>query len=115
MIDILINISEMVGAIVVIIGAFVKIEKWTKGKISGWLLKSIFDRLDSIDNNMKELNTRLAKVEVDDLKLIIMSEDIPIEERLQAGERYISLGGNGAIKIHCKILKEEYEKQIRRD
>lgn len=113
MIDILINVSEMVGAIVVIIGAFVKIEKWTKGKISGWLLRSVFERLDSIDNNMKEMNRRLAKVEVDDLKLIIMSEDIPIEERLQAGERYISLGGNGAIKIHCKILKEEYEKQIR--
>ena len=113
MIDIMINVSEMVGAIVVIIGAFVKIEKWTKGKISGWLLKSVFDRLDSIDNNMKEMNKRLAKVEVDDLKLIIMSEDIPIEERIQAGERYLSLGGNGAIKIHCKILKEEYEKQIR--
>ena len=113
MLDILINLSEMIGAIIVIIGAFVKIEKWTKGRISGWLLKSVFDRLDSIDNNMKEVNRRLAKVEVDDLKLIIMSEDIPIEERLEAGERYISLGGNGAIKIHCKILKEEYEKQIR--
>lgn len=113
MVDIMINISEMVGAIVVIIGAFVKIEKWTKGKISGWLLKSVFDRLDSIDKNMKEMNGRLAKVEVDDLKLIIMSEDIPIEERIDAGERYLSLGGNGAIKIHCKILKEEYEKQIR--
>jgi hypothetical protein len=113
MIDILINVSEMVGAIVVIIGAFVKIEKWTKGKITKWLLKPMFERLDSIDNNMKEMNKRLAKVEVDDLKLIIMSEDIPIEERLDAGERYISLGGNGAIKIHCKILKEEYEKQIR--
>ena len=113
MIDILINISEMVGAIVVIIGAFVQIEKWSKGKRAKWLLKPMFERLDSIDNNMKEMNKRLAKVEVDDLKLIIMSEDIPIEERLQAGERYISLGGNGAIKIHCKILKEEYEKQIR--
>lgn len=113
MTDILINVSEMVGAIIVIISAFVKIEKWTKGKISKWLLKPMFDRLDSIDKNMKEISGRLAKVEVDDLKLIIMSEDIPIEERLDAGERYVSLGGNGAIKIHCKILKEEYEKQIR--
>ena len=113
MIDILINISEMAGAIVVIIGAFVKIEKWTKGKMTGWLLKPIFVRLDRIEENMKEMSKRLGKVEVDDLKLIIMSEDIPIEERLNAGERYISLGGNGAIKIHCKILKEEYEKQIR--
>ena len=111
--DIIINISEMVGAIVVIIGAFVKIEKWTKGKITKWLLKPMFDRLDSIDKNMKEMNSRLAKVEVDDLKLIIMSEDIPIEERINAGERYVSLGGNGAIKVQCKILKEEYEKQIR--
>lgn len=113
MIDILINISEMVGAIVVIIGAFVKIEKWTKGKISSWLLKSMFERLDKIDENIKEINTRLAKVEVNDLKLIIMSEEIPIEERIEAGKKYIEMGGNGAIKIHCKILAEEYEKQIR--
>ena len=113
MTNLLINVAELVSAFTIVIVALVKIEKWTKGKISEWLLKSVFDRLDSIDKNMKEMNGRLAKVETDDLKLIIMSEDIPIEERIQAGDRYLSLGGNGAIKIHYKMLKEEYEKQIR--
>jgi len=45
------------------------------------------------------------------LKLTIMSEEIPLEERLIAGEKYVQEGGNGAIKAKYRLLQEEYEKR----
>ena len=32
------------------------------------------------------------------LRLVIMSEEIPLEERIKAGDDYIKEGGNGAIR-----------------
>lgn len=100
------TIAELIGAISVIIGAFIAIEKWTKGKLSAWLLKPVIEKIDN-------LSERFDKMELDQLKLIIMSEEIPIEERLQAGERYLFKGGNGAIKVHLHVLKEKYEESIK--
>ena len=41
------------------------------------------------------------------LRLIIVTEAIPLSERIVAGDRYISLGGNGAVKaVYEKLLKE---------
>jgi hypothetical protein len=48
---------------------------------------------------------------ITDLKLIIMSEEMPLGERLQAGEKYVSLGQNGEIKAKYKLLQHEYEEQ----
>ncbi len=41
-----------------------------------------------------------------------MNDKIPIEERITCGDRYIDLGGNGAIKVYVKELKEEYKKKL---
>lgn len=48
---------------------------------------------------------------ITDLKLIIMSEEMPIGERLQAGEKYVALGQNGEIKAKYKLLQHEYERE----
>ncbi|MCH5192183.1 MAG: hypothetical protein J1F23_08480 [Oscillospiraceae bacterium] len=32
------------------------------------------------------------------LRLVIMSDEMPLTERIAAGDKYIALGGNGAIK-----------------
>ena len=111
----LITVAEIVGALVAIIGAMVAFEKWTKGKLTKWLLKSVIDEISAIKNEITELKDHLSKVELDDLKLIIMSEEMPIEERLSAGKRYISQGGNSAVKIHVKLLEEQYEKILRKE
>lgn len=111
----IIDISKLIGAITVIIGALITIEKWSKGKISNWLLKSIFERFEAIDKAIKDTRDHLKKIERDNLKVIIMSEEIPIEERLQAGERYIELGGNSVIKIHYNELKRKYESKIKKE
>ena len=41
------------------------------------------------------------------LKLVVINENIPLDERVLAGERYIALGGNGAIKKLVLKLTEE--------
>lgn len=45
------------------------------------------------------------------LRLVIVTPEIPLSERIAAGDRYIALGGNGAVKHQyedlLKQLKEE--------
>lgn len=54
--ELLINIAELVGALTAIIAAIITVEKWTKGKISAWLLKPVFTRLDNIDNRILKMD-----------------------------------------------------------
>ncbi len=69
-----------------------------------------------------DLNKKIEAVEqhcfenyITDLKLIIMSEEMPIGERLQAGEKYVSLGLNGEIKAKYKHLQREYEREAQQN
>lgn len=69
-----------------------------------------------------DLNNKIEAVEqhcfenyITDLKLIIMSEEMPIGERLQAGEKYVSLGQNGEIKAKYKLLQQEYEREAQHE
>lgn len=66
-------------------------------------------------NPLKSIESRIEKLEaysqsdyMNTLKLTIMSEEIPLEERLIAGEKYVQEGGNGAIKVKYQLLREEY-------
>lgn len=63
----------------------------------------------------RNLNKRLAKIEEHDqkqylglLRLTIMSENMPISERIIAGKEYIDAGGNGDIKKFYKEFLEEH-------
>lgn len=49
-----------------------------------------------------------------ELQIIIISEEMPIGERLRAGEDYIALGGNGEIKAKYNVLKQIYEEEARK-
>lgn len=44
------------------------------------------------------------------LRLTIMSEDMPISERIIAGDRYIKLGGNGDVKKYYQQMLTEHTK-----
>lgn len=110
------NVAELIGALATITGAFFAVNKYTKGKILAWFQKPILDRIDKLenkhDNSIKEIHKRIDKIELEDLKQNIMNDKIPLEERLDCGERYIKLGGNGAIKVYVKELQEEYKKKL---
>lgn len=44
------------------------------------------------------------------LRLTIMSEEMPISERIIAGDKYVKKGGNGDVKSYYKKLIEEHTK-----
>lgn len=47
---------ELIGALSVLIGAIIAIEKWTRGKLSLWLLNPVFTRLDNIDDRLLKMD-----------------------------------------------------------
>lgn len=100
--EFLIQAGAVVAAITAIIVFVNRLVKAFRKMIS--YIQSIGDRLTTIEKHTKENY-------LTGLKLVIMSEEIPIEERLIAGEEYVNLGGNGQIKAKYHVLKEEYEEK----
>jgi hypothetical protein len=84
-----------------------------------WKLTAlVVDKIKKCIKFFTDLKTKIEAVEqhclenyITDLKLIIMSEEMPLGERLQAGEKYVALGQNGEIKAKYKLLQHEYEEQ----
>lgn len=113
-------LGALAGAISTIIALLVTIQKITKGKLVNWIVKPIVDplrrRMDEfeINNNMckNKITDELRELKIDNLKQIIMNDNIPISERLEAGDRYINMGGNGAIKVYYKKLRDQYYNNI---
>lgn len=68
-------------------------------------LQEIIGRLERVERHQH--NDYLGM-----LRLTIMSEEMPMEERLKAGEEYVKEGGNGAVKARYQILIKEYQKEI---
>ena len=62
-------------------------------------LKEVLEKIETIDRHQREnyLTT---------LRLTICSEEIPLEERIAAGDKYVALGGNGAVKHKYEELIE---------
>ena len=63
----------------------------------------------------KNLDNRLGKIESHDekqylgiLRLTIMSDNMPISERITAGKEYIDRGGNGDVKKFYNEFLEEH-------
>lgn len=44
------------------------------------------------------------------LRLTVMSEQVPLSERLIAGKKYVDLGGNGDVKLYYENLVREHTK-----
>ena len=42
------------------------------------------------------------------LRLTIMSEDMPISERIIAGDKYVKKGGNGEVKKYYQKMLQEH-------
>lgn len=70
--------------------------------LSGFIggIWKMFKKINDFQENLN-YNTLIS------LKLLIINEQIPLDERVMAGEKYISLGGNGAIKQLVNKLTEE--------
>lgn len=88
-----INIITAIVTILPIIGAFFA---------SIW---KIFKKIDAIQDEFRE-NT------IATLRLTIVNEHLPIDERIKAGEKYIAMGGNGSVKKIVQKLIDEHAKEL---
>lgn len=92
--DMIIKIAAVLAAVTTITAFFGKIFKMTSQTYEA----------------VKKLREHTLENYMSTLRLTVISEEMPIEERLNAGEKYISLGGNGAIKCRYQQLQKEYLK-----
>lgn len=95
MLDNLLLIGSIISAIT-IIGAF---------------MFKIYKFFSNIEKKYDEMNETLRKNTLYILKIAILSDEMPIVDRIHAGEAYIAMGGNGMVKKKLEKLMQEYEKQ----
>lgn len=84
--------SAIAGAIGIIFSFFIAIWK-------------LFKKIDTIQEEFTE-NT------IATLRLTIVNEHLPMDERIHAGEKYISMGGNGSVKKIVNQLIEEHADEL---
>ena len=85
------TIASLVTAITVIITSIYKMYK---------LARRVEEKLESYDKNIEELNLHLNK-------MALLDTNLPVIDRLHAGEWYLAHGGNGfGKKIYKQLLEE---------
>ena len=92
---IILRAAALVSAVTIIAVAIRKILK---------PLKEVLEKIETIERHQREnyLTT---------LRLTICSEEIPLEERIAAGDKYVALGGNGAVKHKYEELIERLDEK----
>lgn len=92
MIDTIILLGGVAGAIIAILT----------------LIGKIYSAVRKMSKEFVIIKEHTEENYLNNLRLVIMSNEMPIEERLNAGEKYVKLGGNGQIKAFYKKLQKEY-------
>lgn len=64
----------------------------------------------TITKDLKDLKEENKEQSLAILRLTVMSNDMPISERLIAGEKYIKKNGNGDVKHYYEKLIKEHTK-----
>ena len=62
--------------------------------------------------NRRNINRRLDKLEQNDNMLMMHDTHLPLSVRLDAGKRYIDMGGNGSAATYYEKLKEKYKEKV---
>ena len=87
----IIQIASIITALTVIIGCIFKLYN---------LARRVVNKLDSYDKNLEQLNLHLNK-------MALLDTNLPLVDRLHAGEWYIAHGGNGlGKKVYNQLLEE---------
>ena len=92
--------SALTTVVQAIVGAIQK--KKGKGDAQSAHLKEIDEKIDKLTHLQDEQYLSI-------LRLTIMSEEMPMSERLIAGKKYLKRGGNGDVKTALKKLEDQCE------
>lgn len=80
------------------------------GSILATLITLIFQN-GSIKKDIKKMKEHDDEQYLDILRLTIMSENMPMTERIIAGKKYIDRGGNGDVKKYYEKLIDDHVKE----
>lgn len=80
------------------------------GVIGGVVVK-FYRQIKSILDTVHEVRTYQKEDYLCILRLTIMSEEMPLEERIAAGDKYIANGGNGAVKHKYEQLLQQLDRR----
>lgn len=94
--DLIIKVGGAITGSGIIVGLFVAIWKFAN---------KLKDSIDNLNSDIKDLKDHTDENYMGILRLIIMSDEMPIGERIVAGDKYLKNNGNGEIK---KFLKENF-------
>ena len=95
-IDFIIKFAAGLSALGVIVAAAVKVIR---------VANQVKSSFDSFSASVKDLKEHSDENYMGILRLTIMSNEMPIGERIVAGHKYLKRGGNGDVK---KFLKETF-------
>ena len=96
MIDHVLLIASIIGAIATIIGTGYKLMK---------MFHSVMSEIEGVKDSLRQNELHI-------LKLAILEENMPPAERIKCGERYIALGGNGQIKKMVEKLMKDTDDMV---
>lgn len=96
MIDNVLLIASIIGAIATIIGTGYKLMK---------MFHSVMSEIEGVKDSLRQNELHI-------LKLAILEENMPPAERIKCGERYIALGGNGQIKKMVEKLMKDTDDMV---
>lgn len=88
-IDQIIKFAALLGALGVIVGVVVKLYKFISG---------IAKKIEVLTETIGELKDHTKENYMSLLRLTIMSSEMPIGERINAGYKYLENHGNGDVK-----------------
>ena len=76
-------------------------------------LSKIYKTIKLIDDKIVEFNDNLTENTLSTLRLVIINEKMPLNERLKSGMKYTEMGGNGEVHALYEFLCEEYKKNCK--
>lgn len=83
----------------------------TLGSIFGVMI-ACYKTIRKIDAKFENIDKSLKENQLSNLRLVIVNKDMPLDERVSAGEKYVKLGGNGSVHAMVDVLTEEYKKEL---
>jgi hypothetical protein len=67
-------------------------------------------KVDNLESKVDKLVEHDEDQYLSVLRLTIMSEDMPVSERIIAGDKYVKKGGNGEVKKYYQKMLAEHTK-----
>ena len=93
-------IVTYLGGLTTICGGLACLIKIVKTMV---LMSENVKQIPELTNDIKEMKKELRDNSLDTYRLVIINHNMPLDERIECGKRYIASGGNGGIK---KIVNE---------